>query len=106
MIQQEILLTDIDMDELKRKIKSLEGKRTLDSDVEELQLHYRELSRRLQGAKMKCVAVRDLHVLSEGEVCDFVRIEAGIFSTSYTTVRKNDGKLVTGHSYRFKHIEE
>jgi hypothetical protein len=97
-------MRELPIDELKLEIKRLEGKRHADSNIDELQDHYQELTDRLQGTRVRCVVARDDIMLRVGQEFDFVAIEAGIFDTPYVTVRKLDGKLLTGHQYRFETI--
>jgi hypothetical protein len=96
-------LSLMSIEDLKAEIKRLEGRRSLHSSVDEVQACYAELSKRLEGTKVRCRVPYD-YTLTEGEVYDFVAIEAGIFSTPYVTIRKEDGRTVTGHDYRFETI--
>ena len=98
--------TDKTIEELKFEIKRLEGNRILDSDVTELQQLYAEISKIYAGKRMRCVIARDDIMLKVGQEFDFVSMEAGIFSTPYMTVKRDDGKTMTGHDYRWEMILE
>lgn len=105
-VNKVLMLGLMSMDDLKAEIKKLEGKRYLNSPLWHLPECYEELSKRLQGKKVKVVAVRGDDIqIRLGEVHGFVAIEAGIFSDPYTTIRLPSGKTLTGHSYRFEIIE-